>query len=67
MTADTQDSTAWWRARDRVKRKSPPPKHWIDSIKQDCGTLGMAITQASWTAQDRNNWRTAINGLPMRA
>ena len=27
----------------------------------------MTITQASRTAQDRNNWRTAINGLPMHA
>ena len=27
----------------------------------------MTITQASRTAQDRNSWRTTINGLPMQA
>ena len=27
----------------------------------------MTITQASRTAQGRNNWRTTINGLPMHA
>lgn len=37
-------------------------KLWIDSIKKDYGTLGMTIPQAFRTAQDRSNWRTAING-----
>ena len=50
-----------------TKQRGRPIICWIDSIKEDCGTLGMTITQASRTAQDRNNWRTAINGLPRRA
>lgn len=50
-----------------IKQRRRPPKHWIDSIKEDCGMLGMTITQTSWTARDRNNCGTAINGLPMRA
>ena len=50
-----------------IRRRGRPPKHWIDSIKEDCGTLDMTITQASRTSQDKNNWRTTIEGLPIHA
>ena len=50
-----------------MRQRGRPKKHWIDSIKEDCETLGMTITQASRTAQDRNNWRTAKNRLPRHA
>lgn len=48
----------------RDKSKKTPQKCWIDNIKEDCGTLGMTITQVSKTAQDRNNWKTTINQHP---
>ena len=48
-----------------IRQRGRPPNHWIDRIKEDCGGLSMAITQASRTAQNRNTWRTAINGLSM--
>lgn len=48
-----------------VHRIRKAPKHWVDSIKEDCGTLGVTITQASRITQVRNNWKTPINGLPM--
>lgn len=47
--------------RQRARHK----KFRIDSIKRDCRTLYMSITQASLTAQDRNDWITTINRLPM--
>ena len=50
-----------------IRRRGRPRKYWIDSIKEDCGTLGMTLTQVPRTAQDRNNWRTNINGLLMHA
>ena len=65
MMADTEDSTAWRSAWDKMKRKAQ--NRWIDSIKEDHGALGMTITQVSRTAQVRNNWRNTINGLPMHA
>lgn len=37
----------------------------LDSIKEDCGSVGMKITQVSRTALDRNNWRTAVHWLLM--
>ena len=57
--------TALLRGVHGIRQSRRHIKCWIDSIKEDCGTLGMTITQASRTAQDRNNWRTIINGLPM--
>ena len=50
-----------------TRGRGRPQIHWTDSIKENCGALGRTITQAPRTAQDRNNWRTAINGLPMHA
>ena len=41
-------STAWRNAWDEAKRKAQK-----NSIKEDGGTLGMTITQASRDAQDR--------------
>ena len=49
----------------RVKRKAQ--KTLDRQHKEDCGTLGVTVTQAPRTAQDRNNWKTTINGLPMQA
>lgn len=34
-------------------------------IKEDRGILGVTVAQASRTAQDRSNWRTALKELPM--
>ena len=48
-----------------IRLRGRPKKHWIDRLEEDCGTLGVTITQASRTAQDGNSWRTAINRLPM--
>ena len=48
-----------------IRQRKRPPKCWIDSIKEDCGTLSVTIKQASRIVQDRNNWRTVINGLPV--
>ena len=50
-----------------IRQRGKPKTCWIDSIKEDYGTLRMTIMQASRTAQDRNNWRTAIYGMPMHA
>lgn len=48
-----------------IRRKGRLKKCWIDSTKEDCGALGVMTTQTAQTAQDRYNWRTAKNGLPM--
>lgn len=47
-----------------IRQRGSPQKCWTDNIKEDCGPLGMIITRASRSAQDRKNRRT-INGLPM--
>lgn len=53
----------------RVRQRGSPPqkKHWIDNIKEDCGTLLMTIEQEFRTVQERNTWRTSINRLPLHA
>ena len=55
------------RIRQRGRTHTQKKKHWVDSIEEDCRNTDMAITQASRTAQDRNNWRTAMSRLPTRA
>lgn len=37
----------------------------LESIKEDCGSLGMKTTQVSRTALDRNSCRTAVHRLLM--
>ena len=38
-----------------IRQRGRLKKLWIDSIKEDHGTLGMTITQVSRTEQDKNN------------
>ena len=50
--------------KSEVKRPLGRPRHrWEDNIKMDLQEVGCGVMDWIELAQDRNRWRTLVNGL----